>query len=467
MIATNNGGRTKIVDVEFATPTQFVTVGVKHIKWWSLEGPHLESRNGIFGDTPVPSITCACFPTRDPAVVLTGTSEGHIFIWRNRTLAHVASAHAGRCDALALFPTTPNRMLSGGADGTVRMWEVSPAGDLKTLTALKTSARCIRSLRVSSDETRLVVGTKENELFEYPINRGDIVDRPRVVARGHVGEVWGVAPHPTRPNLFLSAGDDGVIALWDSVTRTQLASHAVGPARCVAISHDGGLVAAGLRDGKVTLLQLRLGSPTTFTPLRIAHHRHNELAVMRFSPDGHFLAVGSRSVGGSRRNEIDILSVPDLARVHAMPGHSASVTALDWDDSSTFVQSTCNGYEILFWDARSGHQITASHTMRDTRWSTISCKIGWGVQGIWPPCSDGSDINSVDVNRGRNLIVMGNDFRHVVLARYPCVKRESHKREFGGHSEHVTGVRFNSDDSMVASTGGLDASVMLWQLTHA
>jgi hypothetical protein len=34
--------------------------------------------------------------------------------------------------------------------------------------------------------------------------------------------------------------------------------------------------------------------------------------------------------------------------------------------------------------------------LRDERWASWTCNLGWPVQGIYPKCTDGTFINTVD-----------------------------------------------------------------------
>ena len=43
--------------------------------------------------------------------------------------------------------------------------------------------------------------------------------------------------------------------------------------------------------------------------------------------------------------------------------------------------------------------------MRDVDWATWTVTLGWPVQGIWPKCADGTDINAVDLNGTCVLLV--------------------------------------------------------------
>lgn len=125
--------------------------------------------------------------------------------------------------------------------------------------------------------------------------------------------------------------------------------------------------------------------------------------------------------------------------------------------------SNCTSYEILFWDARSGKQDTRGATNnRDEEWASWTCVLGWPVQGIFPPCSDGTDINSVDRAKRGGVLVTGDDFGMVKLFTFPNFQGCSYNK-FTGHSSHVTNVRFSSNDSHVISVGGNDKSIFQWR----
>jgi microtubule-associated protein-like 6 len=53
----------------------------------------------------------------------------------------------------------------------------------------------------------------------------------------------------------------------------------------------------------------------------------------------------------------------------------------------------------------------------------------------------------------------------VVLFKYPVVVEKQKRKEYVGHSSHVTRVRFTYDDSYLISIGGLDKSIIIWKTT--
>src|SRR4051812_11528275 len=57
-----------------------VTVGVKHIKFWRLNGNSLDEKKGVFGNVgSIQSLLCAAFVSQD--LCATGAVSGEIYLW--------------------------------------------------------------------------------------------------------------------------------------------------------------------------------------------------------------------------------------------------------------------------------------------------------------------------------------------------------------------------------------------------
>jgi len=148
-------------------------------------------------------------------------------------------------------------------------------------------------------------------------------------------------------------------------------------------------------------------------------------------------------------------------------GHSAFITALDWSVDSSAIQSVDGAYEILFHDANNGQLKPNGGTdLRDVRWATWSCKIGWPVQGIFPPGTNGEHVYGVDRNKGGDIVAVADDWGLVNLYRNPN-NTKSACISFRGHSSHVTRVQFDKTDKRVFSIGGLDQTVIQWKLVKS
>lgn len=153
-----------------------------------------------------------------------------------------------------------------------------------------------------------------------------------------------------------------------------------------------------------------------------------------------------------------------------MSKHSSYIKHIDFTKDGNYLHSTSGDYELLFWDVNTGKQVTSGATLtRDLQWATWNVTIGWPVQGIWEPATDGTDVNSVDrtkrtYNNGMNLIATGNDSGLIRVLQYPCLVPHSESVKARGHSSHVTTVLFSVNDEMLFSTGGEDQTVIQWKI---
>jgi microtubule-associated protein-like 6 len=132
-----------------------------------------------------------------------------------------------------------------------------------------------------------------------------------------------------------------------------------------------------------------------------------------------------------------------------MKGNSGTISHLDFSMDGRYLMTNSNAYEILFYSTETGKQETRGASMlKDEQWASWTCILGFPVQGIFPPCADGSDFGTVK------------------LFRYPCPVEEAAYQKYNGHSSHVTNVEFTrgAAKGYVLSTGGEDKSIFQWRL---
>ncbi len=69
---------------------------------------------------------------------------------------------------------------------------------------------------------------------------------------------------------------------------------------------------------------------------------------MKYSPDESMLAVGSHD------NNIYIYKVQgtEYKLQGKLAGHNSFITNFDWSKDSSFIQSNCGAYELLFFDTK-------------------------------------------------------------------------------------------------------------------
>lgn len=120
--------------------------------------------------------------------------------------------------------------------------------------------------------------------------------------------------------------------------------------------------------------------------------RKDPVSCVKYTPNNKYLLAGG----------VDFLIfIYDVSKKYSifakLKGHVSRVTHMDFDVDSDIIQSTSTSYDILYHTISSKKQIPGgASAFKDTEWSTWNCVFGWPVQGIWPPCASGDDINSID-----------------------------------------------------------------------
>ncbi len=85
------------------------------------------------------------------------------------------------------------------------------------------------------------------------------------------------------------------------------------------------------------------------------------------------------------------------------------------------------------------------------------------MQGIWPPFTDGTDLNATARSHSGHLIAVSDDFGKVRVLRYPCVQEGAKSIELSGHSSHVMNVKWSVADEFLLSCGGNDKTIFQWR----
>ncbi|KAM9301742.1 echinoderm microtubule-associated protein-like 3 [Gastrophryne carolinensis] len=477
-----------------------VTVGKSHIHFWNWSGTLLTKKQGIFGKYKKPRyVQCLLFDRTGD--VLTGDSEGQILTWGRsaadtRTLGKGAKdtyqivrhtrAHDGSVSSLTAL-RGGYVLSSGGKDKRLVLWS-------ETLSQLKECEipeqfGVVRSI-AEGINGELLVGTARNALLRGSLEKGFTP-----VIQGHTDELWGLATHPSQ-NIFMTSGHDKQLCVWNGSEHTlSWACMLEDPGLCADFHPNGREACVGLSTGKWLVVDMQSQSVLSM------HLDGNEqFSVVRYSPDGNYLAIGSHDnviyiySTGQRDRKSDHSQesafeekgsqdetesskwegdnpvpgrVQRYARFGKCMGHSSFITHLDWSKDGKYIMSNSGDYEILYWDIAGGCKLLRNrYESRDREWATYTCVLGYHVFGVWPEGSDGTDINALARSHDMTMISVADDFCKVHLFRYPCNKPKAPSHVYPGHGSHVTNVRFTYDDSCLISLGGKDASIFQWRVVR-
>ncbi|XP_038071466.1 77 kDa echinoderm microtubule-associated protein-like isoform X3 [Patiria miniata] len=453
-LADSKSSGDPVVAAEFhpLIENQMVSCGKGHLLFWTLDNNKVVKKAGIFEKKHDKPKFVLCFTFAGNGDLLTGDSNGNIFIWAkgSNRISQAIKAHEGQIFSLVMLQD--GRFLSGGGkDRKVHIFDTSY--DVTVTLVLPESTGPCRCLCPGKDKD-IYVGTTRNAILHGDMEGETFT--PDVVA--HTDECWGLAVHPNQ-SLFLTCAYDKHVIMWDAEQHRPLWMKTMeeDPCQSACFHPNGGVVALGMKTGRWMVLDAQ--NQDLVTVHTDGNEQHD---IVRYSPDGNYLAVASHD------NYIYIYAVTEEGRKYSKvgrcSGHSSFVTHIDWSADSNYLVSNSGDYEILYWKAENCRQIPSATSMRDTEWATFTCVFGFPVCGIWQEGSDGTDINSACRSHSGAILATGDDFGKINLFSYPVTQPKAGHNSNRGHSSHVTAVEFSSDDTRLFSTGGRDMSCMQWKV---
>jgi WD40 repeat protein len=254
------GGHRKAVTAGAFLPDgqEFVTGSLDGtVKVWETDAArkHFDTLNATGGKgnppAPTPQLTIEAHSTgvttmavsADAAYLLTGGTDGTVKVWEVRTgkpVRTINSAHPGGVKTV-LYLLDSDEYLTAGADKTVKVWDHKTGKLARKSEALKTA---INGLAVSADGKKVAVATGEAKkrgliriLDADTLKEDFVLEAPDDV-------VMCVVFHPKTAHLA-SGGADKVIRIWDlAEKKVQSSAENAESVRGVAITPDGNRFAA-------------------------------------------------------------------------------------------------------------------------------------------------------------------------------------------------------------------------------
>ncbi len=246
------GAALRSIDLDESAPTAFAVSGRR-----ALVGGR-DGRVGLidlergeklvtvrFGDTAIVAVAFAGNPDR----IAAATADGRVALFDRTASADpvkVLEAHSGGTDALALVAGS-NRLLSAGADDTVKQWDVTSGVLLRTY---RGHGDRVGVLDVSADGRSLASGARDGGARIWSASANRLVRS----IRGDGNPVAAIALSPQAATLAV-AGADGAIRIYEARRGRLVATlggHS-GGVRMLAYAPDGKRLVSGGADGSVRI----------------------------------------------------------------------------------------------------------------------------------------------------------------------------------------------------------------------
>jgi Tol biopolymer transport system component len=266
-----------------------------------------------------------------------------------KVLEQVTDEHGGEVRSLAghkgavmsvAYGPDGSRILSGGEDGTMKLWETETGRELRTFSGHKAA---VTSVAFSPDGSMAVSGSSDGTLRLW-----DIASGRELHATDSLG--WKIAGVAFSPNgkVVASAADDDQVKLW-SLPGLQLLNSLAGHGwhvTSVAFGPGGDSLLSGSEDDTVKLWDASKGQErrtlsTGFMPV----------TCVAFSPDGQ------SGLSGGKDKVVRLLNMDSGREIEQLKGHTQTVRGVAFTRDGRFAVSGSDDGTVRVWDVTSGTEV--------------------------------------------------------------------------------------------------------------
>lgn len=259
------------------------------------------------------------------------------------SLERALPRHDGVVRAIAVMPDG-SRIVSGGDDRTVRIWDLA-SGRLEL--TLEGHTDSVRAVAVTPDGRRIVSGGAYDMVRVWDLASGRF-ERTLVGQAGYRG-VYTVAVAPDGRRVVWG-GAGATVQVWDLASgrlEHTLRSQSLA-VRTVAITPDGRFILSGGDGGKVQVWDLESGGL-----VRTLNGHTNPVYAVAVTPDG------SRIVSGGHDNTVQVWNLASGRLERTLWGHTGPVDAVAVTPDGSRIVSGGQDKKVRMWDLASGQEIVS------------------------------------------------------------------------------------------------------------
>ncbi|XP_042011347.1 autophagy-related protein 16-like [Salvia splendens] len=192
-------------------------------------------------------------------------------------------AHDGGCASI-LFEHNSSRLVSGGQDKAVKMWDTNTGSSTRTLYGCLGT---VFDLCITHDNKSIIAASSSNTLYVWDVSSG----RVRHTLTGHTDKVSAVDVSKVSNRNVVSAAYDRTIKVWD-LQKGYCVNTLLCYSNCNALcfSMDGQTICSGHVNGNLRLWDIQTGKLLS----EIAAHSSSAVTSLSLSRNGNMLLSSGR-----------------------------------------------------------------------------------------------------------------------------------------------------------------------------
>ncbi|KAF5199424.1 Autophagy-related protein [Thalictrum thalictroides] len=287
---------------------------------------------------------------------------------------HKIHSHEGGCGSI-MFQCKSNKLISGGQDRTIKIWDTNTGMLDHTLYGCDGS---VLDLTVSHDNKFIVAASSSNNLYVWDVGTGRICH----TLKGHSDKVCAVDISKVSCFLVVSAAYDRTIKVWN-LQKGYCINTIISHSNCNALcfSMDGQTICSGHSDGNLRLWNVQSGRLLS----EVAAHS-NAITSICLSKSSNIVLTSGRD---NLHNLFDLRSLEVCGSLRANGNRMAS----NWSRScisadEKYVAAGSSDGSVYIWSRSKNETVS---TLREDTAPILSCS--WS--GLGKPLASASKNGTV------------------------------------------------------------------------
>ncbi|KAF7363088.1 WD40 repeat-like protein [Mycena venus] len=355
------------------------------------------------------AITTVAFSPGDGERIASGSADTTVRMWDARTGILVAAPFEGHSKFVRCVAFSPDgeQLASGSNDTTIRIWD-SRTGVLVAGPILHKAS--VTSVTFSPNGERIVSGCDDSNVYVWNVRTGAQVG----ILEGHSGYVLSVSFSPNGDQI-VSGSEDKTLRVWDV--------HAKGGVTVLREGSTARVQSVGVENPILLPSSQILGVPLLF------EGHDGSVRCAAFSHDGE------RIVSGSRDKTVRVWDSKTGALLAGPIQHDARVNSVAFSPDGEHIVSGGRDTMVRVWNSQTGMLVAG-------------------------PFRGHSDpVNSIAFSPDGDRIVSGSADNTICVWDARVLGVEEVKSD--GHSDTVWSVTFSPDGEQIVS-GSEDGTVCMW-----
>ena len=373
----------------------------------------------------------------DGKTIASGSVDKTARLWDHVTgiEKHILKGHTDQITAID-WNHDGTHILTGSTDNSVRIWDATTG---KEFDYFKVDTE-VWSAAFSPDGTRIAVGSRGGKACVLDIKSKNVLAR----FEKHREWIYSIAWHPDGKTIVTSS-HDGTARIWNAATGMEAPvqlvdlpamgqlqkAHKAHKVHMASWNRAGDRIVSCLDNNTAIIWDARTGKE-----LKTLKGHTRAVMFGQFSPDGRWLATGSRD------NTLRIWNAATGLELSTLKGHSGDVVQARWNhDGSRLVSGSEDG-TLRVWDVaaqRSGSVPTHVKFLRGHNFGIYTAD--WCRKNDWIVAAGTGDT-------ARIWNAFDSDKPMILL----------------GHKGNIWSARWNRDGSRVA-TASADQTARVWDAT--